>query len=226
MSWSWSHTTQAYLQAQENLELRPLPKLQEIWAEWLAFDAGVIKEKQAIRDWHLDYEHNEKEKILNDPDLKTPAERKACLAELRQSTQADIDRELKNYHPSTSMDAFDADVYKKELRRIRKEHRDFIHTVTLSSPYGRSGYTSDPRVAMRNAKRDAINSLRRSLAESIWPRMEELATCTNGGWEAYCCPYGCGPHMVTFSSADELREEGLEKARVAKRRAKQNEQKS
>ena len=94
MSWSWSHTTQAYLQAQENLELRPLPKLQEIWAEWLAFDAGVIKEKQAIRDWHLDYEHNEKEKILNDPDLKTPAERKACLAELRQSTQADIDREM------------------------------------------------------------------------------------------------------------------------------------
>ncbi len=36
------------------------------------------------------------------------------------------------------------------------------------------------------------------LADFIWEKMEALATCTNGGWEAHCCPFGCGCHMVPF----------------------------
>lgn len=34
------------------------------------------------------------------------------------------------------------------------------------------------------------------LADRIWDRMEEYRTCTNGGWDAYCCPDGC--HTVPF----------------------------
>lgn len=34
------------------------------------------------------------------------------------------------------------------------------------------------------------------LADAVWERMEELRACTNGGWEAYCCPDGC--HTVPF----------------------------
>ena len=34
------------------------------------------------------------------------------------------------------------------------------------------------------------------LADYIWERMEEYATCDNGGFNAWCCPYGC--HTVSF----------------------------
>lgn len=37
-----------------------------------------------------------------------------------------------------------------------------------------------------------------ALAESIWERAVELGHCTNGGWEAWCCPFGCGCHTVSF----------------------------
>ena len=35
-----------------------------------------------------------------------------------------------------------------------------------------------------------------TIAGIVWDRMEELRTCTNGGWEAYACPDGC--HTVPF----------------------------
>jgi hypothetical protein len=43
----------------------------------------------------------------------------------------------------------------------------------------------------------------KKMNEFIWKNMEELATCTNGGWEAYCCPHGCGCHMVSFGHEHE-----------------------
>jgi hypothetical protein len=35
------------------------------------------------------------------------------------------------------------------------------------------------------------------LADEVFSRAEEQADCTNGAWEAYCCPFHCGPHTVT-----------------------------
>lgn len=220
MSWSWSHTVDGLMNAQANLELLPLVKLQEILAEWLAYDAGIVKEKQKIVDDLLDEEEREIEAIAKALDAEeiTPGEHDLQVASAKEYTVTQTKRELMRYHPSASMDAFDADVYKKELKRIRKENREFIHTLVLSSPYGCGAYASDPQQTMRQARRDATDSVRRSLAESIWSRMEELATCTNGGWEAYCCPFGCGPHMVSFSSLAERREEALEKARAARKK--------
>ncbi len=37
-----------------------------------------------------------------------------------------------------------------------------------------------------------------AICDDIWRRMEEQATCTNGGHQAHCCPFGCGCHMVDF----------------------------
>ena len=34
------------------------------------------------------------------------------------------------------------------------------------------------------------------LADSVWERMESLATCSNRGHLAWCCPDGC--HTVSF----------------------------
>ncbi len=36
------------------------------------------------------------------------------------------------------------------------------------------------------------------LADFIWERMEQHAKCENGGYEAHCCPFACGCHMVPF----------------------------
>lgn len=40
---------------------------------------------------------------------------------------------------------------------------------------------------------------RDELADRIWEFMEEFRTCDNGGFNAWCCPYGCEGHMVPFN---------------------------
>ena len=40
------------------------------------------------------------------------------------------------------------------------------------------------------------------LADTIWDRMSEAANCTNGGWSAWSCPFGCGCHLVPFDPPD------------------------
>ena len=50
---------------------------------------------------------------------------------------------------------------------------------------------------LKEAKTDYYS--KESLCIDIWHWAKELATCTNGGWEAWMCPYGCGCHMVPFS---------------------------
>ena len=37
------------------------------------------------------------------------------------------------------------------------------------------------------------------LFEYVWERMDEQRTCTNGGWYAWACPYGCECHTVAFN---------------------------
>ena len=44
---------------------------------------------------------------------------------------------------------------------------------------------------------------KQALANSIWDRAEKLRTCTNGGYMAWMCPFGCSCHMVSFSTFSE-----------------------
>lgn len=37
-----------------------------------------------------------------------------------------------------------------------------------------------------------------TLADFIWEKASEQATCDNGGFNAWLCPYGCGCHTVSF----------------------------
>ena len=53
--------------------------------------------------------------------------------------------------------------------------------------------------ALQEAK-DLSNDI---LAEYIWERTSDYATCENGGFEAHCCPFGCGCHWVSFSDEEE-----------------------
>ena len=44
---------------------------------------------------------------------------------------------------------------------------------------------------------------RESLEEQIWDLMSDGATCDNGGFNAWACPYGCGCHTVPFNPVTE-----------------------
>jgi len=48
----------------------------------------------------------------------------------------------------------------------------------------------------KQAIEKAKNIDRASLADDIYSAASEQADCTNGGWEAYVCPYHC--HTVGF----------------------------
>jgi len=54
--------------------------------------------------------------------------------------------------------------------------------------------------ALRKARRLLYRKdMREALEGNIWEWMAAEATCTNGGWKAWACPYGCGCHLVSFS---------------------------
>ena len=36
------------------------------------------------------------------------------------------------------------------------------------------------------------------LADAIWGFMKNQAICDNGGYKAWCCPFGCDCHKVSF----------------------------
>lgn len=36
------------------------------------------------------------------------------------------------------------------------------------------------------------------LADYVWELASDQQTCDNGGFSAWLCPYGCGPHTVAF----------------------------
>ena len=48
------------------------------------------------------------------------------------------------------------------------------------------------------------------LADFIWEQASELATCDNGGFNAWMCPSGCGCHCVSFSPPAEPENEELD----------------
>lgn len=51
--------------------------------------------------------------------------------------------------------------------------------------------------AMARAKRQGSELGYEKLANNIWNWTSELATCNNGGWDAWVCPFGC--HLLPFS---------------------------
>lgn len=46
------------------------------------------------------------------------------------------------------------------------------------------------------------------LADFIWEKASEFATCDNGGFNAWMCPHGCGCHCVPFDTEEELEHAG------------------
>lgn len=72
------------------------------------------------------------------------------------------------------------------------------------------GYLCDPEAngtemcphCYEAARTEAARFTTDQLAGFIWEQAEDLRSCTNGGWQAHMCPYGCGCHMVPFNTED------------------------
>lgn len=112
MAWEWSHTQEAYQNAELNLRDQPKAWLEACWAEIMAFTLTCRKDCDELDGW--------------------------------------------------------SEAYKKSL--------------TLS-----------------------CDMSQQELAEEIWEFMSgDLRTCDNGGFDAWCCPYGC--HTVPFDREEEEEE--------------------
>lgn len=99
------------------------------------------------------------------------------------------------------------DAYRDAARQVeRLPRRELLVILREWAHYDRE---ARGRIRQRSgAKRPAgfrlPNGLARlprpTLAELVRQRAEEHRTCTNGGWEAYACPYGC--HTVPFEAPE------------------------
>lgn len=66
--------------------------------------------------------------------------------------------------------------------------------------YGDDGYHGDDfdQEAYDEAMDEALKMSHDDLADYIWRKASDQATCDNGGFNAWTCPYGCGCHTVPF----------------------------
>ena len=102
------------------------------------------------------------------------------LFELSMTAMIEILAEWKAHNTTDSegcTENFNDRVYRKEQKRLQKRYR---RTIALE------GY---------------VFGFREELVNAVWGRMEEQSTCDNGGFNAWCCPYGC--HTVSFSAQQE-----------------------
>lgn len=100
--------------------------------------------------------------------------------------------------------------------QLEAQDREFLETVYAEwKAEGRPGwFGSDGRHAITTAGFDerryqralcAAKDLSTDvLVEKIYNLAERQASCTNGGWEAWTCPYGCAVHMLPFEHPRQL----------------------
>lgn len=92
------------------------------------------------------------------------------------------------------------------LRRMKRDELEIIFAEWRAAQ-GKGGSIDygNPAFDQRKYSRalDHAKTLPDSaLADFIWNRASELRTCDNGGFNAWLCPHGCGPHCVPFDLAE------------------------
>lgn len=91
------------------------------------------------------------------------------LLVIKAEWEATTWEEEDTFHGERSLDI---DKYNKAMARLQAKHR-----------------------MARRADVD-VKTLKEQYANEIWEKAEKLRTCTNGGHEAWVCPYGC--HRVDW----------------------------
>ncbi len=94
---------------------------------------------------------------------------------------------------------------RKQMEGLDRETREIIAAEWMGTPrdeYGGYGFSRLDEKRYRRGLRRAKTWDDERLNNMIWDNMADYATCDNGGYDAYCCPHGCGPHMVPFGPED------------------------
>lgn len=100
------------------------------------------------------------------------------------------------------------EAYDNALTNLEAQPREFLEVCwaeiraagkkwTPGSGDGAPFYESVYKRAMQQSRKLPSDIL----AEAIWEFACEFRTCSNGGHDAYMCPYGC--HTVEFSAPEE-----------------------
>lgn len=114
----------------------------------------------------------------------------------------------------------EAYVYAREqMEKLDRETRNVIAAEWLAAvPHPQYGIGFHANLDLRKYAKSLVRVAEWSdekINKFIWDGVEgrddlgmnKLRTCENGGWEAWCCPFGCGCHMVPFSSDEEEMED-------------------
>lgn len=88
------------------------------------------------------------------------------------------------------------------LTQLTNEHLIEIYAEWFSYTPGAPGADREDciKISLTPGKRLAERMTRRELEQVIWDKMSDQATCDNGGWNAWACPYGC--HTVPFGKKE------------------------
>jgi hypothetical protein len=95
--------------------------------------------------------------------------------------------------------------YSHAEQHIRSKPREWLEVVwaewVAAVPHPQHGMAFHANLDSRKYQKALVrakNKTDEELADLIWQKASELRNCTNGGWEAHCCPFGCSCHMVPF----------------------------
>jgi hypothetical protein len=95
-------------------------------------------------------------------------------------------------------------LYKLSCQKLRVIWAEW--QVKLAEPEEDTGWDQWDQEVYDAALKEATEltkkaSYKQILADDVWDWMVDQATCDNGGFNAWCCPYGCGCHTVPFGPA-------------------------
>jgi hypothetical protein len=91
---------------------------------------------------------------------------------------------------------------REQLEALPREERNVIAAEWLAAK--KTSLYGEPEFLPKRYQRALLRVARWSddkINEWVWERVERLATCTNGGWRAWVCPWGC--HQVPFDPVTE-----------------------
>jgi hypothetical protein len=105
------------------------------------------------------------------------------------------------------------EAYEAVRLNIERQDREWLEVVwaewIAAIPDPRFGIGFHAELDTKKYHKALVRAKRKSndeLAAFIWERTRDFATCENGGFEAWCCPFGCGCHMVSFDTPSDVEE--------------------
>lgn len=105
------------------------------------------------------------------------------------------------------------EAYDAVRQNIEAKDREWLETVwsewIAAIPHEKHGIGFHADLDLKKYHKAMCRAKQKSdeeLARFIWEKTSEFRTCTNGGHESWCCPFGCPCHMVPFDTPADVEE--------------------